>query len=441
MDPHSQKSQFSRWLTALGPGILFAGAAIGVSHLVQATRAGAVYGLSLVGLVLLAHAMKLPAMLFGPRYAAATGTSLLQGYRRQGRHAVIIFSLITLGTMFTIQAAVTVVTASIVQGVLIGPMLGLDAPLWAVSACVLAVCAGMIAAGGFRWLDGILKLLMGIMALTTIAAALMEIPTLAQQGVSLLPEIPAASADRIALIAFAVALAGWMPAPLDISVWHSLWTLAREKQTNHAPTRREAELDFGVGYALCVLLAVCFLILGAGEMHGSGVELAASSGAFATQLIDLYTASIGEWVRPLIAGCAVAVMFSTTLTVLDALRRTVGVLARRFTADETPQDAEHPTRELCRTKGYWLAVAVLAAGALAIIAGVKGAGFRGLIDLATTLSFLGTPVLAWFNHRAILSSEVPPCDRPGRAMVGWSRAGILFWLAFAGVFLWSRLAA
>ena len=37
------------WLNkTLGPGILFASTAIGVSHLVQSTRAGADYGFSLL---------------------------------------------------------------------------------------------------------------------------------------------------------------------------------------------------------------------------------------------------------------------------------------------------------------------------------------------------------------------------------------------------------
>ena len=40
-------------IKTIGPGILFAGAAIGGSHLIQSTRAGANYGLDLLGLVLL----------------------------------------------------------------------------------------------------------------------------------------------------------------------------------------------------------------------------------------------------------------------------------------------------------------------------------------------------------------------------------------------------
>jgi len=70
---------------AFGPGLLWAGAAIGVSHLVQSTRAGATYGFALVGLVLVALVFKYPAFSFGPRYAAATGTQFLPEVSQQSR--------------------------------------------------------------------------------------------------------------------------------------------------------------------------------------------------------------------------------------------------------------------------------------------------------------------------------------------------------------------
>jgi len=59
----------------LGPGLLFAGAAIGVSHLVQSTRAGADFGFGLLWALLLVNLFKYPFFKFGPRYAMATGES------------------------------------------------------------------------------------------------------------------------------------------------------------------------------------------------------------------------------------------------------------------------------------------------------------------------------------------------------------------------------
>ena len=50
----------TKFFKTLGPGILFATTAIGVSHLVQSTRAGAEYGFALIGFVLMANILKYP---------------------------------------------------------------------------------------------------------------------------------------------------------------------------------------------------------------------------------------------------------------------------------------------------------------------------------------------------------------------------------------------
>ena len=63
----------TRWLAVLGPGILFASTAIGVSHLVQSTRAGAIAGFGLLWAVVAANVAKYPFFEFGSRYANATG--------------------------------------------------------------------------------------------------------------------------------------------------------------------------------------------------------------------------------------------------------------------------------------------------------------------------------------------------------------------------------
>lgn len=413
-------------LAALGPGILFAGAAIGVSHLVQSTRAGALYGLALVGLVVLAHAMKLPAMLFGPRYAAATGRSLLHAYKKQGPATLGAFAIIQVGTMFTIHAAVTAVTAALVGPLLAEPVLigvglldaGERAPLWMVAAGILVVCIAVLGVGGFKWLDRLMKLLMLVMAVGTVLAAGMQLPNMDLSSTPLWP-----TKWNVALLVFAVALVGWMPAPLDITVWHSLWSLAKNKQSGVAASRRECELDFFVGFALCIVLAVAFVVLGAALLHGSGEQPAGAAGAFANQLVGLYTESLGAWSRPLIATCAIAVMFSTTITVLDAIPRTMSALVDEARGKES------------NTKlGYWAWLLALAVGAVLILAVFVGS-LSDMVDLATTLSFLGTPLLAFFNHRAMTSKDIPAEHRPARWLVALSWTGVAFWSLFALVFV------
>ncbi|NVK27203.1 MAG: divalent metal cation transporter, partial [Flavobacteriia bacterium] len=77
----------------LGPGILFAATAIGVSHLVQSTRAGADYGWSFLWIILIANVLKFPFFEFGTRYANATGESLIEGYKKLGTWAVVLYAL------------------------------------------------------------------------------------------------------------------------------------------------------------------------------------------------------------------------------------------------------------------------------------------------------------------------------------------------------------
>ena len=54
----------SRW-TTLGPGILLAGSAVGTSHIVQSTRAGADFGLGFLIVFILIALVKYPATRFG----------------------------------------------------------------------------------------------------------------------------------------------------------------------------------------------------------------------------------------------------------------------------------------------------------------------------------------------------------------------------------------
>ena len=127
MANEDQQSHFrSRW-KALGPGLIFAGAAVGVSHVVQSTRGGAEMGTAALFIVVVSCLIKLPAFRFGPLYAAVTGESLLAGYRRQGLWVLVTFALLTLAILFTTLAAVTVVSAGLLLNLVPSIGVGLGA--------------------------------------------------------------------------------------------------------------------------------------------------------------------------------------------------------------------------------------------------------------------------------------------------------------------------
>ena len=105
-------------LKKLGPGLLFAGAAIGVSHLVQSTKAGADFGLGLIWALIIANIFKYPFFQYGPKYALSSGESVLKGYKKLSRNILIVYFFLTIATMFSIQTAVTIVTAGIAKSCL-----------------------------------------------------------------------------------------------------------------------------------------------------------------------------------------------------------------------------------------------------------------------------------------------------------------------------------
>ena len=338
------------WLAVLGPGLLFAAAAVGVSHLVQSTRAGARFGLGLLVLVVVANLVKYPAFRFGPEYAAATGTSLLDGYRRQGRWALVLYGGVTVGTMFTVQAAVTVVTAGLA---ITAFRLPAGAFLW--SAVLLVGSALLLFVGHYRALDRVTKVLVAVLTVSTIVAAAAAFPRVEFSSI-----VPSKTllVDPQALF-FMAALVGWMPTAVDVAVWQSLWTLARAEDTGRLCSPEESRLDFHVGYIGTAFLAVCFVIMGAGILHPSRVVLSDSPAGFAAQIVELYTTTLGAWIGPVVAVGAFAVMLSTTLTCLDGFSRALAALAAGARGRPVSANARDPF--------YWLSVGALLVGALAVI--------------------------------------------------------------------------
>lgn len=423
----SPSARLTALRAAIGPGLLMAGAAIGVSHLVQSTRAGAEYGLSLLGLVVLACVLKYPFIEAGPRYAAATGESLIRGYKRLGDWALGTYALITLATMLIIQASVTVVTAG-----LAGLVFGIDATLTQLSFGVLVACIAVLALGRFAALDLVMKIIIGALAVSSTAAVVLALG--AEPDWSALN--PVAGMDQIWTavgFAFVLALLGWMPIPLDVAAWHSLWTLERAEQTGVKPSVQHALFDCRFGYLGATATAVVFLLLGALVMYGSGESFSTQAAAFSGQLVDMYVVSLGEWSRSIIAIAALTAMFSTTLAVTDAYPRVIRELI------EISGAASKDDRGLDLHRGrYVTALLLVTIGALIIIL-YFGHRFTALIDFATTVSFLAAPVLAWLNIRVITSAHVPPEHRPGPSLMRLSWAGFWFLVVFCLIWIGWRL--
>jgi Mn2+/Fe2+ NRAMP family transporter len=393
---------------SFGPGLLWAAAAIGVSHLVQSTRAGAEAGFALWWVILLALVLKYPFFEFGPRYAAATGESLVEGYLRVGRWALWLYVAITLATAVIIQIAVVLFTAFLFRYVL-----ALSWPPAVVAAAVIAACAGLLMIGRFRALDVTIKIVIALLSVSTLIAAIVALP---RADIGTLAPWPLGAGDAVTF-AFLLALMGWMPSAIDISVWSSLWTLAKNRAAGSRASVRHALLDFRIGYVGTGVLAFAFVVLGAGVMFRSGAAFSAQGTQFSVQLVDLYAETLGGWLRPVVLAAVMTTMFSTALTVVDgfprALARSFHVLARGTTE---PSDDEGPA--------YWIAGAVLGVVSVVVIAAFIGT-LTTMVDFATIVSFLTAPVLGYLNLRAVTAPGFPAEHRPGRALLALAWVGLI----------------
>lgn len=397
-------------LKSLGPGLLFAAAAVGVSHLVQSTRAGADFGFGLLWALLLANLFKYPFFQYGPRYAAATGNTLLDGYKKLGNGILVISYLISFITMFIIQAAVTIVTAGLAVN-LFGTF---DMVTWSLIITGLSILILLL--GKYKLLDGMMKYVILLLTLCTIVAVSVALFK-NEQTFNFQQVVPKGTLE----ITFLIAFLGWMPAPLDISIWQSIWLLEKEKTSHQKTTTQQAVFDFNVGYIGTIFLAVCFLILGALVMHNSGESFSNKGGVFAEQLIQLYTKNLGNFAYVLIAVAAFTTMFSTTITTLDASPR----------AMSKANDLLFPSK----TKlPYWFWIFLLGIGTYVILRFFRD-DMGLMVKIATILSFLTAPFYAILNFILIAGKHTPKEHHPSIYMKILSFLGIVFLVGFSIWFL------
>ncbi|NIP82707.1 MAG: divalent metal cation transporter, partial [Gemmatimonadetes bacterium] len=409
---------------SFGPGLLWAAAAIGVSHLVQSTRAGADAGFALAGVILAALVLKYPFFEYGPRYAAATGQSLVEGYAGVGRWAVWLYLLITLATSVIVDAAILLFT-----GFLLLSVLGLEWPVWTAAGALYAGCAGLLWIGRYRLLDRTVKLILVALAVSTLFAAALALPRADLGTFVLVPSV----GDGAVAFAFLLALVGWMPSAVDISVWNSLWTLAKDESERVRTSVGHALLDFRIGYVGTGFMAFAFVTLGAAVMHGSGESFSAAGTAFSLQLVDLYAETLGAWARPFVLVAVLTTMLSTSITVVDGfprgIARSIEVLAGRRATDVEAGETG---------RIYWGAMLAIGVATPAVLAFLAGS-LTGMVDFATIVAFLTAPILGYLNLRAVTSDAVPEEFRPGPGLRALSWGALLVLGAFGAVYLVSLL--
>ncbi len=390
-------------IKTLGPGLLFAGAAIGVSHLIQSTRAGANYGFGLLWALFFINFIKYPFFQYGPRYAQATKESLLDGYKKIGKSILITYFIISIASIFTIQTAVTIVTANLASSIF---NITISLTEWCIAINI--ICLFILVFGRYKLLNKIMKIIIIALTLSTILAVFIGVFD-NQNKLNFSQIIPGNPEG----IAFLIAFMGWMPAPLDISIWHSLWEVEKntEKKTFFSL------FDFNIGYITTIILGVAFIALGAIIMFNTGEVFSEKGTTFTNQLLEMYNRSLGNKLGFIVAIAALTTMFSTTLTTMDASPRAMSRTCLLL----------FPKTIL---NSYFFWISLLTIGTILILT-LLLSEMGILIKIATILSFLTAPFYAIINYKLITSIHTPKEYQPSLGLKTLSVVGIILLFAFS----------
>ncbi len=424
--------------SCLGPGVLLAATSIGASHLVLAPRAGMLHGAALLWVVLVAHLIKYPAFDLGPRYAMATGESLLAGYARvpgPWRWPLLLFVLFTLAQGVGVAVAVVSIAASVLT---VG--FGAAFPTWwtdmglsplAFWGIVVATAAYvLLVVGRYPGMDLINRIMMLVLAALTLAAFVAKPPPVGAFAHLVLPALPAGS------LVLAVALLGWMPTGIDVSIWHSMW--AQEKRGRWAACAadgtadktfltRAAMLDLRVGYGLSIFLGVVFYLLGTyltaegKPPDGAGVAAAIS---------EVYVDVLGGWAFPLFMLAGFFAMFSTCYIVMDGFPRSLAEALRLL----SPKRRDRPGPWAAP---YWIFLTAIWFIVVPILILVPKPMM--LTKIAAIMGFAVAPLYYALNVYCASRYIDDPALRPRRGLLaaGWAGAGLM--AAASVAFLWLML--
>lgn len=365
--------QFFRYL---GPGMLFAAAAVGVSHLVQSTRAGEQFGVSFIWILVAASLIKLPSFLAANEYSHSSGNSISNYYLESGRVAQLVMFLSVFADFTISMAAVVLVTAGLFNAVFpnIMPEMG-----WIAS--LLFVSGGLVVKGGTNFISKLLSgvvIFFGIVILWVTASGVIN---LSEPISSLAPVI---NWDQPTLL-FAIAVVAWIPTPLSVCFYVSSWT---SKGSSEPLNKNGKRIEFLIGYFLTIFLAVCFELIGSMFLHPIQLVMPQSATDFAVQLIAVISDNITSSVGMMFGVAACLVMISTTVSLMEGTVRSMGEIV---------------VGTFGNFKGRVFVTTCIEIACVLLVLSALSGQFSTFVDFATSVAFLSAPFIAFYNFRAWLS--------------------------------------
>jgi Mn2+/Fe2+ NRAMP family transporter len=341
---------FKAKVKQVGPGLLAAATGVGAGDLVATMIAGAEYGMVLLWAAVLGTVLKLALAEGVGRWHLASGSTLLDGWRRLGYWATVFF-----GAYIIIWGFVYGATAMSAVGLPLNALFGgLPVRYWAMIAGVVGLV--LVWAQRYHVFEKFMTVLVLIKFVSVVSVAVLVGPNLGELFSGLVPRLPAGSVVNV------LGLIGGVGGTITMAAY-GYWMIAKGwKGTRWASMMR---LDNTVGYVMTGIFVISMLIVGAEILRGQ--DLTSSDSGLLT-LGEALGGRYGDWARILFLVGFLSVTTSSLLGVWNGVSllftdwtRTIrmphGAKAERE-IEEAAADATEPATDATATAtGYQAAVA------------------------------------------------------------------------------------
>ncbi|MCO1660162.1 Nramp family divalent metal transporter [Pseudonocardia humida] len=288
-------------LKQVGPGLLAAATGVGAGDLVATMVAGAQYGTLLLWAAVLGTVLKLALAEGVGRWHLASGSTLLDGWRRLGYWATVFF-----GVYIVIWGFVYGATAMSAVGLPLNALFGgLSVRYWAMIAGVLGLVLVWIQR--YAVFEKFITVLVLIKFVSVVSIAVLVSPNLLDVANGLVPRLPEGS------VVYVLGLVGGVGGTITMAAY-GYWMIAKGwKGTGWLSMMR---LDNTIGYVMTGIFVIAMLIVGAEILLGQ--ELTASDTGLLT-LGEELGARYGDWARILFLIGFLAVTWTSLLGVWNGV--------------------------------------------------------------------------------------------------------------------------
>ncbi len=313
----------------IGPGIVFASLCIGETHLALLAYTGALYGYSLLWVVIMVHVLYYPNFEYAQRYAVVTGETLIDGYARVkiGRFLSVVLILFMFVTPPLIMSSLLGLSGSVLYAAL--PMIGYES--WCVILFIITL--SIILGGRYKMIERISKLMVLIIVLTAILVFLVSPPEPTEFFAGLVPTIPATAGVMIVIVAI-------LRAPTDpaVSIFLSGWAVKKRSEWLENESKSISQSDIGkmlknslfdvrLGFVISCLVAVIFLSIGATVLRPLGIV--PEGVEVSLRLSRIFTDTLGPWMFPVFIITLFAAFWGGYLAAMDGIKTLFGNLTRQ----------------------------------------------------------------------------------------------------------------